>query len=141
MTDGSVQNPRESTVDTEPPPPGGAYSAETVIRSVPHELLKELNYPLKPPKVPAIAQPTEIERDKNVTIDFAAHQPAPASNLAVPPPILPSASATAAPTPMAPSPVRAPVASPRRPGLLSGWASVCLIFVVAIAVIALWFSR
>lgn len=145
-TDGSVPNPRESTVDTEPPPPGGAYSAETVVRSVPRELLRELNYPLKPPKVPTIeAQPAETSShasDKNVSfeIDVPAAPPA-TSDMAIPPLSPPAASSVIAPTYQAPSPARHPAPRPPPRSVLSGWSSLCLIFVVAIAVIALWFGR
>lgn len=48
-----VTDDTRSNLDTERPPDGGAYSAETVVRSVPRELLKQLNYSLKAPKVPS----------------------------------------------------------------------------------------
>jgi hypothetical protein len=126
-------------VDTEPPPPGGVYTAETVVRSVPRELLRELNYPLKPPKVPTIEPqpeappipvetlPIGIESDADIGVEVEIPTAEMVTNKVAVPPIHRPAHKEAVPQP------------PR--GLISGWASVCLIFVVAIAVIAVWFSR
>lgn len=100
-------------------PPGSAdadaYSAETVVRALPRELLNELNAAMKPAKVPVIEAPPSAEAPANepaaktpATMDEAAPKepamlsPAPAAPPEAPPtieaapPSAPSASAAAA---------------------------------------------